>query len=180
MPAVVVGMVVVAMAAGAAAVVAAGRRRVTRALAVMVRALAAAPGVRTTLVTRSMRSQRVVKVTPTEIGRLISHARLIRNIEATAAAVHGRNINARSKRVGMVVPASRHVAFHRAAVDSSARAADGRADAGKYCCGGPRWWAAAILRREVGPRPRVISIRLPACPWRVASRSCRFGVSSLL
>ena len=144
MAAVVVGMLVAVAMAAAAAVVAADRRRDTRALAVMVHALAAAPAldVPTTLVTRSMRSQRVVKPMPTGIGRLISHARLIRNIEATAAAVHGQNISARSKRVGMVVPASRHVAFHRA-VDSSARAGDGRADAGK-------------------------------------SRSCSFGVSSLL
>ena len=134
MPAVVVGMLVaVAMAAAAAVVAADRRRRVTRALAVMVRALAAAPAldVQTTLVTRSMRSQRVVKPMPTGIGRLISHARLMRNIEATAAAVHGQNINDRNRRVVMVVPASRHVAFHRAVVDSSARAADGRADAGK-------------------------------------------------
>jgi hypothetical protein len=123
---VVVGTGVAVVTAGAAAVVAAGRR-VTRALA-----LVAGTGVRTTVVTRKTRRRWAVKAMPTAIGHLINHARLTRIIAATAAAGRGLNINAHSKPVGMVVPASRLVAFPPAAADSGARAALDRAGAGKY------------------------------------------------
>jgi hypothetical protein len=74
---------------------------------------------------------------PTAIGHLINHAQLTRIIAATAAAALGLNINVRSKQVGMVVLASRLVAFPLAVADSGARAAHDRAVAGKYYCGGP-------------------------------------------
>jgi hypothetical protein len=145
---VVVGTGVVVVTAAA---VAAGRR-VTPALAVIARALAAGvalvnrvstlvtaarTGVRTTVVTRNTRRRWAVMPMPTAIGHLISHTRPTRIIAATAPAVRGLNINARSKPVGMVVQASRLVAFPLAAADSGARAAHDRADAGKYYCGGP-------------------------------------------
>lgn len=140
-----VGMgVAVATAAEAAAVAVAGRQA-TQALVVMARVLpaaeipasrvnslvtTAAKGVRTTLVTRTTRLPRAVKAMQTAIARLISRAQLTQIIAATVPAVHGLNINARSKPVGMDVPVSRHVAFPPV-VDSDARAAVGRAGAGK-------------------------------------------------
>jgi hypothetical protein len=156
--AVAVGMGVAVATAAAAAVVAAGRQAM-RALVVMARVLVAvavasraanmpvttavaagrantlvtlapAKGVRTTLVTRITRLRRAVKAMQTAIARLISRARPTQITAATAAAVHGLNINARSKPVGMDVPVSRHVAFPPA-VDSDERAAVGRAGAGK-------------------------------------------------
>jgi hypothetical protein len=163
-PVVVVGTGVAVVTAGAAAVVAADRR-VTPALAVIARALAAGvalvnrvstlataavlvnrastlvtaarTGVRTTVVTRNTRRRWAAMPMPTAIGHLTSHTRPTRIIAATAPAVRGLNINARNKPVGMVVPASRLVAFPLAAADSGARAAHARADAGKYYCGGP-------------------------------------------
>jgi hypothetical protein len=77
--------------------------------------------------------------------------------------------------VGMVVPASRLVAFPLAAADSGARAAHDRADAGKYraaagkyFCGGPGAGRRDSAAYE--PLPRcVIPMQLAAWPqWRVS------------
>ena len=87
-----------------------------------------------------------VVVMPTAIAHLTSRGtsrlRVIRitlPIVATAVPGRGRNISARSKAVGMVVPVSRRAAFPPAAeaVSDIAQAADGRAVGGKFCCGGP-------------------------------------------
>jgi hypothetical protein len=74
-------------------------------------------------------------------SRGISSMRVIRitlPIVATVAPVRGRNISARSKAVGTVVPVSPRVGFPPAVqvVNAIARAADVRADDGKFCCGG--------------------------------------------
>ena len=79
---------------------------------------------------------------PTAIAPLTSSMRVIRitlPIVATAARVRGRNISARSKAVGMVVPVSRRAGFPLVAqaVSGIARAADGQAVGGKFYCGGP-------------------------------------------
>lgn len=90
---------------------------------------------------------------PTAIAHLSSRGtssmRVIRitlPIVATAALARGRNISARSKAVGMVVPVSRRAGFPPAAqaVSDIAQAADGRAVGGKLCCGGPVVVTAAI------------------------------------
>jgi hypothetical protein len=89
---------------------------------------------------------KAVVAMPTAIAPLTSlgtsSMRVIRitlPIVATAVPVRGRNISARSKAVGMVVPVSQRAAFPPAAqaVSDIARAADGRAVGGKFCCGGP-------------------------------------------
>jgi hypothetical protein len=191
MPAAAVGTGVVVVTAAVAAVVAAGRR-VTPALAVIARALAAelalvnrvsmlvtaaGTGVRTTVVTRNMRRRWAVMAMPTAIGHLTNHARPTRIIAATAPAVRGRNINARSKPVGMGVPANRLVVFPLAVADSGALAADGRAGAGKcraapgkYYCGGP----------TVGRRDPATYEPLPGCGIRCGSpRGLEWRVSVL-